>query len=764
MRVFRRVMLAMAGVVWMTVSAQAHEAYAAPQVQRAAAFARLYAVVRYFYPGDSAQTIDWNRLAIYGMQQASMPMSPAQWRDALNDMFAPLGPGIDVVKDGQPFPAWHGGRTAPLVAWRYEGFTADMRRPGAYRAERTGRSRGHPFVGISRGVPAATLLGRRIRLSGEIRALDEDATRGAGLMLRVDHGRTSPIFFRNTVDQQVHDRGWHRYQIETTVGPSATDVVVGFMLTLDNTSKPTAAAVRHLTLEVEDGHGKWAPLPMPTLADAGKEPGAWDPLGVPDTRQSQLTWKPGDDGKGYLEVSGQPVDVLGANVVPGKTVAFALGDGLKARVALTLGNQEALPATDRAASLAALKATLDRIEPRGLDTPAARQADVAETWGVLRHFYPYWDVIHIDWDAALPTALAEATAVDSRLAQKHVLQRLIAPLDDAHGTVWDSTASTGASLPVALAPVGQDWVVVASREARIKPGDVVTAIDGVPMPKAAREAEARASGRPGVRAWKVMQYLQWGGPGDTRTLTLRHADGDSDTITLTYAREPAPLARRPPAIAELKPGVWYLDLSRASVDDYTAHLSDLAHARAVIYDDRNYPKDFKLTKTLLTHLIRQPEHARWVHVPRYVGPFGAIAGYQESGWNLQPASPHFTSRALFLIDGNTISVAEAIAGYVQDDKLGTLVGSTTRGVDGNITQFLTPSGFGIVFTGMKVTHHDGVTRYHARGTPPDIAVTPTLQGIRAGRDEVLEAALHAAAQPDPDSGAKAAALAVPVTQ
>ena len=83
-------------------------------------------------------------------------------------------------------------------------------------------------------------------------------------------------------------------------------------------------------------------------------------------------------------------------------------------------------------------------------------------------------------------------------------------------------------------------------------------------------------------------------------------------------------------------------------------------------------------------------------------------------------------------------------GYVQDERLGTIVGATTRGVDGNITSFEVPLGFRVIFTGMKVTHHDGVSRYHALGTAPDVAVQPTIAGIRAGRDEVLEAALKLA--------------------
>jgi hypothetical protein len=43
---------------------------------------------------------------------------------------------------------------------------------------------------------------------------------------------------------------------------------------------------------------------------------------------------------------------------------------------------------------------------------------------------------------------------------------------------------------------------------------------------------------------------------------------------------------------------------------------------------------------------------------------------------------------------------------------------------------------------MKVTHHDGTSRFHLLGIEPDKVVKETLAGIRAGRDEVLESAVE----------------------
>jgi C-terminal processing protease CtpA/Prc len=110
-------------------------------------------------------------------------------------------------------------------------------------------------------------------------------------------------------------------------------------------------------------------------------------------------------------------------------------------------------------------------------------------------------------------------------------------------------------------------------------------------------------------------------------------------------------------------------------------------------------------------------------------------------WNLRPATPHIAGQRVFLTDGRAISYAESVMGYVRDYKLGTIIGGSTAGANGNVAGFNVPGGFSIVFTGMRVTRHDGRTPFHMDGVSPNIPLEPTLAGIRAGRDELLERAL-----------------------
>ena len=93
-----------------------------------------------------------------------------------------------------------------------------------------------------------------------------------------------------------------------------------------------------------------------------------------------------------------------------------------------------------------------------------------------------------------------------------------------------------------------------------------------------------------------------------------------------------------------------------------------------------------------------------------------------------------------LIDERTISQAEHTGLFLEAANGTRFVGSPTAGANGDITNFTVPGGITIMFSGQGVRHADG-RQLQRIGLVPDVEATPTIAGIRAGRDEVLEAAV-----------------------
>jgi C-terminal processing protease CtpA/Prc len=431
---------------------------------------------------------------------------------------------------------------------------------------------------------------------------------------------------------------------------------------------------------------------------------------------------------------------------PGKPLAADLGGGVSALVPLALyaGDHGTLPAVPAGVEAPApLKP--DGFAPSGNDR-ATRLADVVLAWNVFEHFYPYFDVVGTDWPAELPRALRGAATDRDGTAFLDTLRRLVAALHDGHGGV--SGKSEGGASALRL-PLLWDWVedrlvvtqVDRQRAAGVEPGDVVIAIDGRPAAAAlAAKEELTSAATPQWRRYRALGSLL-AGPAASVELSVRHPSGATAAVKLARslpAYGPGALAeRRPEKIAEVAPGIFYLDVDRVEDDDFKGALDRLARARGIVFDFRGYPK---MSPIFLQHLSdKNLRSAHW-NVPIVTRPDRQQMTFQSGGWTLEPLAPRLTAKLAFVTDGRAISYAETCLGIVEHYRLGEIVGAPTAGTNGNVNPFILPGGYRIIWTGMQVLKHDG-SRHHGVGILPTVPAAATLKGIAEGRDEVLERAI-----------------------
>lgn len=101
----------------------------------------------------------------------------------------------------------------------------------------------------------------------------------------------------------------------------------------------------------------------------------------------------------------------------------------------------------------------------------------------------------------------------------------------------------------------------------------------------------------------------------------------------------------------------------------------------------------------------------------------------------------FGKPVVLLADVAATSFGETIAMFLQASGRVVFVGETTSGTNGDVTAVKLPLGLSAVFSGMEVKHVDG-RPFQGIGIIPDVIVHPTIQGIREGRDEILEKGLE----------------------
>jgi C-terminal processing protease CtpA/Prc len=288
-------------------------------------------------------------------------------------------------------------------------------------------------------------------------------------------------------------------------------------------------------------------------------------------------------------------------------------------------------------------------------------------------------------------------------------------------------------------------------------GDRVLTINGRPVAAALAEIESLTSAAtPQWRRLRALAELAGGQPGGTATLTVQpHAGEPVRTVTVAYTAPfgsslgiggfGSPTDPRPEQIAELRPGIFYVDLTRISDDDFNAAVDQLAAADGVVFDMRGYP--FSLfSDSVLRHLIDKPVTSNWFNIPIVTRP-------DRQGWRwdsrydfLTPLAPRLTGRIAFLIDGRVLSAAETLMGIVEGEHLGAIVGGTTAGTNGGMNPFDVAGGHTLRWTGMDIRKKDG-SPHHGVGIKPTVPVGRTLAGVIAGRDELLEKGIEVVSQP-----------------
>jgi hypothetical protein len=189
----------------------------------------------------------------------------------------------------------------------------------------------------------------------------------------------------------------------------------------------------------------------------------------------------------------------------------------------------------------------------------------------------------------------------------------------------------------------------------------------------------------------------------------------------------------------LPEGLGYVDLNLLEVADVDAMFAALEKAPGIVFDLRGYPR--------LTAWPIAPRLARKDGVPAALfarpmlnGPMGD--GREEFVQHLDTTTkPRYRGATVMLIDERAISQAEHTGLFFEAANGTRFVGSPTAGTNGDVTNACLPGPIFVTFTGHDVRHADG-RQLQRVGLVPDVAARPTLEGLRRGRDEVLERAVE----------------------
>jgi C-terminal processing protease CtpA/Prc len=724
------------------------------------ALTRLLGYVRFFHPSDQVAGLanaDWDALAMAGVERVEAARDPRELAAALSDLVAGIAPTVRVLPFSpsaqsavEPSENAGDGGVIRWLAWRHEGVSFHTAFT-SYTSERVevGRMPDGASASVAQDLDVERLRGHRVRLSAAVRFTAGTAGSAAlNLHAGTLGGSGSAAWSQPIVRDGRDGHGdWQRVTIDAQLPADASLVTLSFDLT--GSGRLTFDDVQ----ATADGVDVTGQLINPDLEEVvpGLPPRGW-----------LLSTTPFGAEYSFLRVTGAAAGQWAAELashvrsIPPPIVAD-LGGGTSALVPM------ALPADDQGTfphlpqpPVPTVPSKPAGFVPSGLDR-TTRLAGVVVSWGVFQHFYPYFEQVGADWPGALVRGLNSAAVGPDEDSYVRTLRRLLVELEDGHARVLPVT------LPVRFA-FTWDWIedqlVITSVEAGathgMLPGDRILAKDGRPIATALAEIESLSSAAtPQWRRFRALVELAAGLPGGSATLTVQpHAGGPVRTVTVPYTAPVgssfsvggfgSPVEPRPEKIAQVRPGIFYVDLSRISDDDLNGAVDQLAAADGIVFDMRGYP--FGISPDVLSHLIDKPVTSNWFNLPIITQPDRQGWGLRPAYWIQTPLAPRFNGRIAFLIDGRVLSYAESLMGIVEAERLGALVGGPTAGTNGGADPFPVAGGYTLRFTGMDVRKKDG-SPHHGVGIKPTVPVGRTLAGVIAGRDELLEKGIEVVSQP-----------------
>lgn len=719
-------------------------------IQNLRAFAKLYGYIRYFHPSDEAGQIDWDKFAIFGVEKAKNAVNSQELRSTLEELFLPIAPTIHIYHEGEKpgDPTNHiPENTAGLkvVAWQHKGLGSGYTNTPyvSIRLNRNNILRSRMPGMLTQGINATSLRGKEIRLSAMVKAQVKGPGNQGLLWLRVDREKQQMGFFDNMSDRPIVSREWKRYEIRGRVDEDALMIFFGSMMSgtgklwLDDFKLETLRNNGWKLVEILNSgfeEGETGQRPKKWMAQSPEYRYKIQDRDAPEEKKCLLIESV------YREISG-PLFEKRPDV--SEVINKRLCKNLYARIPLalysdengTFGKNE-----ENAFHLLAAELSARDFKDLTANNEFVRLADVIIAWNVFQHFYPYFDVVDVDWDEELTLALQSAQSDVNERDFFDTLSRLVAKLQDGHGNVYHRMWMDQAGLPVKLDWIENQVVVTVSKDQTLfEKGDIILTLDGREAEKVLLEAETYISGSPQWKRWKSLNRFGYGLPGTVVAVKLKRGNQFVEVEAERNFKEQIAEMNHP-KMQVLEGGIHYVDLSRTPWNEIHAKIHDLAQAKGVIFDLRGYPKG---NHEVLCHLLKEDDTSdAWMQIPLIIYPDQEeVVGYQKMGWRLVAKQPHINGKAAFITDGRAISYAESLMSFVEHYKLAEIVGQPTAGANGNVNSFVLPGDFQVTWTGMKVLKHDG-SQHHLIGIQPTVPAVRTVRGVIDGRDELLEKAIE----------------------
>lgn len=734
------------------------------RIARLTGLAKVWGAVKYFHPYLAYRDVDWDRALIETIPKVEVAKTPREYQAAVNQMLAALGDKstrAEITTDAVAAPPNQPAASAKEPVRVEDGVLIIE----ATRAARTGAQDTVAFrrlLGkIDESIPTAT---KAVVIDVRDSSQPDEATSYFFSML-----------LRQTMPQML--------DANVTLGSTRYRIHNGYATQIGSGAGFYYSAFVNVAPETIVGQNKAKTPPIVFIVNENS-PAATDMLSglqsakrafvIRESERAQEEEKEVVAGGGTYTLE-LPDDVkvrirTSESINPDGSAGFeadavvpkSAGEDAPMREALQAAQQNkvAQKTRTRAAPVPATQVSQKDKAYAEMSFPGKEYRLLAlfRFWNVINYFFPYKDLIGDSWATVLPRFIPKFEANKDAADYQLTVREMVAEMRDSHGGVQNANASNerlGTFLPPVLLRYVEGHTIVThvlDDKLPVKIGDAILAVDGEPMERR-REFLSRfiAASTPQALERSVHSGLLRGQKDSAAKLRIRGADGAIREVELARSISMADRKlfnarlRSTPVVQVLPGGYGYADLARLQVGEVDKMFETIKGTPAVIFDMRGYPNGTAWSIAPRLSEKRTPVAALFSRPLLEATSLGdaesaGSISYSFTQKLLERRGDAYKGKVVMLINEDAISQAEHTCLFFEAATDVTFIGTPTMGANGDVTFMVLPGNLPVTFTGHNVRHADG-RQLQRLGIQPTIRVAPTVRGVAAGHDEVLDGAV-----------------------
>ena len=374
-------------------------------------------------------------------------------------------------------------------------------------------------------------------------------------------------------------------------------------------------------------------------------------------------------------------------------------------------------------------------------------------WNIIQYYFPYKNLIEEDWKNVLEEFLPKIIDANNEKDYTLTVLELIGRVHDTHANIWGDYKALNNHFGLRYAAAELTFIenkpVVTSfydeklgKQTGLEIGDVISIINNKPIAEIVKDRlkYAPASNYPTKLRDIASNLLRT----NDSTLTIEFKRNDKKIVqTLkTFDSKEINIQSKyqvsDTCFKLINKDIAYIDNGSLKKQFLPKIWKEIEKTNGLIIDIRNYPSDF-LVFALSDYLM--PKSTSFTKFTNGDIENPGLFTFTKPVNVGKKNEGYYKGKVVILINETSQSSAEyhTMAYRVHPNAI--VIGSTTAGADGNISQFYLPSGINTLISGIGVYYPDGKETQRI-GIIPDIELKPTIRGIKEGRDEMLDKAIE----------------------